>query len=103
VQGVGHPRPIAYSAIRDRLARISRMAGARRADRSKLVLRPHDCPRMLACELLNHNVPIDAIQALLGHAGPDTVMVYYAKLYPATLIEEYRKAIRATVVREDVA
>ena len=59
------------------------------------MLRPHDCRRMFASELLNNNVPIHVIQALLGHAGPDTVMVY-AKLYPATLIEEYRKAVRAT-------
>jgi len=95
LQGVGHPSPIAYSAIRDRLARISRMAGARRSDGTQLVLRPHDCRRMFASELLNNNVPVHVIQALLGHAGPDTVMVY-AKLYPATLIEEYRKAVRAT-------
>ena len=32
------------------------------------------------------------IQALLGHATIDTVMVY-AKLYPQTLVEEYRKAV----------
>jgi len=44
---------------------------------------------------LNNNVPVHVIQALLGHAGLDTVMVY-AKLYPSTLIEEYRKAVRAT-------
>jgi hypothetical protein len=38
---------------------------------------------------------VHVIAALLGHASLDTVMVY-AKLYPATLIEEYRKAVRAT-------
>ena len=32
-------------------------------------------------------------QALLGHATLDTIMVY-AKLYPTTLIEEFRKAVR---------
>jgi integrase len=85
LQGVGHPSPIAYSAIRDRLARVSRAAGATRSDGSELVLRPHDCRRMFASELLNNNVPVHVIQALLGHAGLDTVMVY-AKLYPATLI-----------------
>jgi integrase len=95
LQGVGHPSPIAYSAVRDRLARVSRMAGARRADGSELVLRPHDCRRMFASELLNNNVPVHVIGALLGHVGLDTVMVY-AKLYPATLIDEYRKAVRAT-------
>ncbi len=31
---------------------------------------------------------------LLGHASPDTVMIY-AKLYPNQLIEEYRKAVRS--------
>jgi hypothetical protein len=35
----------------------------------------------------------EVIQALLGHATLDTVMVY-AKLYPTTMIEEYRKAVR---------
>jgi integrase len=95
LQGVGHPSPIAYSNVRDRLARASRLAGARRADGSKLLLRPHDCRRMFASELLNNNVPVHIIGALLGHAALDTVMVY-AKLYPATLIDEYRKAVRAT-------
>jgi site-specific recombinase XerD len=33
------------------------------------------------------------IQALLGHASPDTVMIY-AKPYPSHLIEEYRKTVR---------
>ena len=33
------------------------------------------------------------IQALLGHATIDTVMVY-AKRYPQNLVEEYRKAVR---------
>jgi hypothetical protein len=34
------------------------------------------------------------IQALLGHASPDTVMIY-ATLYPGQLIEEYRKTVRS--------
>jgi hypothetical protein len=38
---------------------------------------------------------VHVIQALLGHASIDTVMVY-AKLYPSTLVEEYRKTVRAT-------
>jgi DNA-binding transcriptional ArsR family regulator len=38
---------------------------------------------VFASEHLNNNTPIHVIQALLGHASPDTVMVY-AKLYPAT-------------------
>jgi len=94
LQGAGHPSQIAYSQVRNRLARLSRDAGARRADGSELVLRPHDCRRAFASEHLNNNTPIHVIQALLGHASPDTVMVY-AKLYPATLIDEYRKTVRA--------
>jgi hypothetical protein len=35
------------------------------------------------------------IQALLGHATLDTVMVY-AKLYPSRFVEDYRKAARGT-------
>ena len=95
LQGAGHPSQIAYGKIRSRLTRLSREAGARRLDGSELLLRPHDCRRVFASEHLNNNTPIHVIQALLGHATPDTVMVY-AKLYPATLIDEYRKAVRAT-------
>jgi hypothetical protein len=43
---------------------------------------------------LNNNTPVHVIQALLGHASPDTVMIY-AKLYPSQLIEEYRKTVRS--------
>jgi integrase len=94
LQGAGHPSQIAYGKIRSRLARLSRDAGATRADASPLILRPHDCRRVFASEHLNNNTPIHVIQALLGHAFPDTVMVY-AKLYPNTLVEEYRKTVHA--------
>ena len=53
----------------------------------------HDCRRVFASEHLNNDTPVHVIQALLGHATPDTVMVY-AKLYPRKLIEEYRKVER---------
>jgi integrase len=95
LQGCRHPSPIAFAAIRTRLARLSDFAGLRRADGSPLIVRPHDCRRVFASEHLNNNTPIHVIQALLGHASIDTVMVY-AKLYPATLVEEYRKTVRAT-------
>jgi integrase len=52
---------------------------------SALVLLPHDCRRVFASEHLNNNTPVHVIQALLGHASPDTVMIY-AKLYPSQLI-----------------
>lgn len=59
------------------------------------MLHPHDCRRIFASEHLNHDKPPHVIQALLGHAAVDTVMTY-AKLYPATLVEAYRKAVRGT-------
>jgi integrase len=94
LQGCRHPSPLAFAAIRSRLARLSRLAEARRGDGSQLIVRPHDCRRAFASEHLNNNTPVHVIQALLGHASPDTVMVY-AKLYPSTLVEEYRKTVRA--------
>jgi integrase len=96
-QGCRHPSPLAFTAIRTRLARLSRLAELRRADGSELIVRPHDCRRAFASEHLNNNTPVHVIQALLGHASLDTLMVY-AKLYPSTLVEEYRKTVRAVYV-----
>jgi integrase len=93
LQGAKHPSAIGITTIRERLKVLSRGAGARKADGSPLVVLPHDCRRLFASEHLNNNVPVHVIQALLGHATIDTVMVY-AKLYPWHLIEEYRKAVR---------
>jgi integrase len=93
LQGAKHPSPVGIQTIRARLRAVSIAAGARRADNRPLVLLPHDCRRVFASEHLNNNVPVHVIQALLGHATLDTIMVY-AKLYPTTLIEEYRKAVR---------
>jgi len=93
LQGAKHPSPLGIQTIRGRLRAVSVAAGARRANGRPLVLLPHDCRRVFASEHLNNNVPVHVIQALLGHATLDTVMVY-AKLYPTTLIEEYRKAVR---------
>jgi hypothetical protein len=50
--------------------------------------------RVFASEHLNNNTSVHVIQALLGHASPDTVMIY-AKLYPSQLVEEYRKTVRS--------
>lgn len=93
LQGAKHPSPIGIQTIRGRLKAISLASGAKRSDGSPLVLLPHDCRRVFASEHLNNNTPVHVIQALLGHASVDTVMVY-AKLYPRNLIEEYRKAVR---------
>src|SRR5207237_340541 len=88
-----HPSTAGMQTIRSRIRGISIDAGARRSNGSPLVLLPHDCRRVFASEHLNNNTPVHIIQALLGHASPDTVMIY-AKLYPSQLIEEYRKTVR---------
>lgn len=93
LQGAGHPSAISTSAIGHRLNAVSSGAGARRSDGAPLRLRPHDCRRVFASEHLNNNMPVHVIQALLGHATMDTVMVY-AKLYPQQLVDEYRKTVR---------
>jgi len=92
LQGDGHPSPIEAQTIRTRLRRLSLATGACTADGTPLILHPHDCRRVFASEHLNNNTPVHVIQALLGHATLDTVMVY-AKLYPTHLVEEYRKAL----------
>jgi integrase len=93
LQGVKHPSPIGIQTIRGRIQLLSVKSGLKKADGSPLVVVPHDCRRVFASEHLNNDTPIHIIQALLGHATVDTVMVY-AKLYPRKMIEEYRKAMR---------
>ncbi len=93
LQGIRHPSTAGIETIRSRIRSLSIEAEARRSDGSPLVLLPHDCRRVFASEHLNNNVPVHVIQALLGHASPETVMIY-AKLYPSKLIEEYRKTVR---------
>ena len=93
LQGAKHPSPIGIQTIRGRLKAISVTSGVKRSDGTPLIVLPHDCRRVFASEHLNNNTPIHVIQALLGHATIDTVMVY-AKLYPRNLVEEYRKAVR---------
>jgi integrase len=92
LQGAGHPSAMGANTIRYRLRKLSLAAGARCSDGSPLELRPHDCRRVFASEHLNNNTPVQVIQALLGHTTLDTVMIY-AKLYPAHLVEEYRRAV----------
>jgi hypothetical protein len=94
IQGIRHPSTAGIQTIRTRIHEISIAAEARRSDGSPLALLPHDCRRVVASEHLNNNTPVHVIQALLGHASPDTVMIY-AKLYPSHLIEEYRKTVRS--------
>ncbi|MDQ2834602.1 MAG: site-specific integrase [Acidobacteriota bacterium] len=93
LQGAKHPSPIGIQTIRGRLKAISVASGVKRSDGTPLVVLPHDCRRAFASEHLNNNTPVHVIQALLGHATIDTVMIY-AKLYPRNLVEEYRKTVR---------
>jgi site-specific recombinase XerD len=93
LQGAGHPSAMSTQTIRQRLQQLSVVAGARHADGTPLRLSPHDCRRVFATEHLNNDTPVPVIAALLGHAGLDTVMIY-AKLYPDSLVEGYRAAMR---------
>ena len=43
---------------------------------------------------MNNNTHVHVIQALLGHASFETVLIY-VKLYPSQLIEDYRKTVRS--------
>lgn len=93
LQGIRHPSAVNSNTIRGRLRWLSEQSGARHADGEPLVLTPHDCRRVFASEHLNAHTPIHVIQALLGHATIDTVMIY-AKLYPDQFITDYRAAMR---------
>jgi integrase len=97
VRAPRHPSALGVQGIRRRLRLVSAAAGARKSDGTPLRLHPHDCRRVFATEHLNNNTPVHVIQALLGHASIDTVMVY-AKLYPQTMVEEYRKAVRGLYI-----
>jgi integrase len=97
VQAPKHPSALGMQGMRRRLKSLSADAGAKKADGTPLRLHPHDCRRVFASEHLNNNTPVHVIQALLGHATIDTVLVY-AKLYPQTMVEEYRKAVRGLYI-----
>jgi len=93
LQCIRDPSTTGIQTIRTRIRSLSIQAEARCSDGSPLVLLPLDFRRVFASEHPNNNVPVHVIQAMLGHASPETVMIY-AKLYPGKLIEEYRKAVR---------
>lgn len=84
---------IGRTTIREMLAGISRRAGARTHDGQPLLVHPHDCRRVFASEHLNNGTPPHVLRALLGHERLDTVMIY-AKLYPGTLVDAYRRHVR---------
>ncbi len=93
LQGRTHPSTLNTQTIRGRPSALSLAAGAKHSDGRALALTPHDCRRVFASEHLNSHTPVHVIQALLGHATVNTVMIY-AKLYPTQLVEEYRRAMR---------
>ena len=89
LQGVRHPSTTGIQTIRDRIRELSIRAEARRSDGSPLVLLPHDCRRVFASEHLNNNTPVHVIQALLGHASPDTardVLTAISPVWDETLV-----------------
>lgn len=93
LQARTHPSALNSNTIRGRLRALSLACGAARSDGQPLELTPHDCRRVFASEHLNSHTPVHVIQALLGHATVNTMMIY-AKLYPAQLVEEYRRGMR---------
>jgi len=93
MQGRSHPSAVTAQTIRTCLQHLSLAAGATHADGAPMHLTPHDCGRVFATEHLNSNTPVHVIAALLGHAGLDTLMIY-AKVYPDTLVDGYRTAMR---------
>jgi site-specific recombinase XerD len=93
LQGRNRPNAIGQTTLRARLADLSRRAGARLHDGRALIVQPHDCRRVFASEHLNNGTPPHVLSALLGHERLDTVMIY-AKLYPGTLLEAYRRHMR---------
>lgn len=97
VQALKHPSAMGMQGMRHRLQKLAAKAGAAKADGTPLRLHPHDCRRVFASEHLNNNTPVHVIQALLGHATINTVLVY-AKLYPQTMVDEYRKAVRGLYI-----
>lgn len=84
---------MSIQTIRGRLQALSIAAGATHADGTPMRLSPHDCRRAFAAEHLNNSTPVHVIAALLGHAGLDTVMIY-SKLYPDTIVDGYRAAMK---------
>lgn len=93
LQAMKHPSAVNTTTIRGRLRWLSEQAGTHHADGSPLILTPHDCRRVFASEHLNAHTPVHVIQALLGHASINTVMIY-AKLYPDQFITDYQTAMR---------
>ena len=84
IQAIRHPSTAGIQTIRSRIRELSILAEAKRSDGSPLVLLPHDYRRVFASEHLNNNTPVHIIQTLLGHASPDTVMIYAEPLsFPA--------------------
>jgi hypothetical protein len=84
---------IGKTTIRSMLISLLRRAAAKDHEGQPLDVAPHDCRRLFASEHLNNGTPPHVVQALLGHERLDTVMIY-AKLYPQTLVETYRRHVR---------
>lgn len=65
---------------------------------------PHDFRRYLATELLNEGMPLHQVQALLGHATPETTRVVYAAATPeeglADSLATYRQSLREVLENE---
>ena len=84
LQGAKHPSPLGIQTNSPPICGCYRRPPARG---DQMAAAPRSCRTTAAASLppsiLNNNMPVHVIQALLGHATLDTVMVY-AKLYPTT-------------------
>ena len=79
-------KPIGKQAIADELARIGRQAGMVRK------LHPHLLRHTFAVTMIEHNVYINDVSVLMGHADLKTTAIY-AKSSLARLREEHARAI----------
>lgn len=69
-------------------------AAAGRAGIEHKRISPHTLRRTWATEARNVGMPLDSIQARLGHSDPKTTLIY-TKLSTARALEEYDRAMRA--------
>lgn len=69
VSSKGDHKPLGKSGVERRIRDIGKACGIQRAH-------PHKFRRTFATTLVNNGMPIEKVQALMGHANMDTTMIY---------------------------